>query len=128
MIINIDVKSWHGNTIRSRFEDKLMYEPNTGCWIWTGAITGNNKYGALKISQNEAIKTHRLSYIIYKGEIPDGLLVLHNCDNALCCNPNHLRLGTQLENIKERTMKQRTRNRYSVKQLGKAPGREGGQF
>lgn len=125
-LVNVDAKSWHGNTIRSRFEDKLMYEPNTGCWIWTGATRGNNHYGALKINQKNSICTHRLSYQMYKGVVPDDLNVLHTCDNALCCNPNHLYLGTQLDNIKDRTLKQRTRNRYSVKHLGKAAGREGG--
>ena len=122
---NVDAKSWHGNTIRSRFENKLMYEPNTGCWFWTGATRGNNHYGALKISQNESICTHRLSYYMYKGDIPNGLNVLHICDNSLCCNPNHLYLGTQQENVKDRVMKNRTRNRYSVKHLGKVIGQEG---
>ena len=126
-LVNIDAKSWHGNTIRSRFEDKIMYEPMTGCWIWTGATRGNNHYGAIKISQTKSVLCHRLSYEMYKEYIPDKLKVLHTCDNPLCCNPNHLILGTQLDNIQDRVKKQRTRNRYSIKQLGPVSGREGGK-
>jgi len=127
MLVNADAKSWHGNTIRSRFEDKIMFEPMTGCWIWTGATRGNNHYGALKISQTKSVLCHRLSYEMYKESIPDKLKVLHTCDNPLCCNPNHLVLGTQLDNIQDRVKKQRTRNRYSIKQLGPVSGREGGK-
>jgi len=127
MLVNVDAKSWHGNTIRSRFEDKIMFEPMTGCWIWTGATRGNNHYGALRISQTKSVLCHRLSYEMYKETIPDNLKVLHTCDNPLCCNPNHLILGTQLENITDRVKKQRTRNRYSIKQLGPVSGREGGK-
>ena len=127
MIVNVDAKSWHGNTIRSRFEDKIMFEPMTGCWIWTGATRGNNHYGALKISQTKSVLCHRLSYEMYKESIPSNLKVLHTCDNPLCCNPNHLVLGTQLDNIQDRVKKHRTRNRYSIKQLGPVSGREGGK-
>ncbi len=126
-LVNVDAKSWHGNTIRSRFEDKIMYEPMTGCWIWTGATRGNNHYGAIKISQTKSVLCHRLSYEMYKECIPDKLKVLHTCDNPLCCNPNHLVVGTQLDNIQDRVKKQRTRNRYSIKQLGPVSGREGGK-
>jgi len=127
-IINVDAKSWHGNTIRSRFEDKIMYEPMTGCWIWTGATRGNNHYGAIKISQTKSVLCHRLSYEMYKETIPSSMKVLHTCDNPLCCNPNHLVLGTQLDNIKDRDMKGRQRNKSSVKKLGYVSAKKVGQI
>jgi hypothetical protein len=127
MIINVDIKSWHGNTIRSRFEEKLMYEPNTGCWLWTASTRGNNNYGALRVgSSNTPMLAHRLSYIINKGIIPKDKQVLHTCDMALCCNPNHLYLGTQQENIKDRDKRGRQRNKHSAKQLGYVSYLEGG--
>jgi hypothetical protein len=47
------------------------------------------------------IRAHRLSYEIHYGKIPDGMLVLHSCDNKLCVNPSHLSCGDHSQNIKE---------------------------
>lgn len=58
------------------------------------------------------------SYELYIGDIPQGYKVLHKCDNPLCVNPNHLFIGTQLDNIKDRDMKGRQRNKSSAKKLG----------
>lgn len=46
-------------------------------------------------------RAHRVAYILTKGDIPDGLLILHSCGNRRCCNPAHLRQGTQSENVKQ---------------------------
>ena len=51
--------------------------------------------------------THRVSWILTFGEIPDGLFVLHRCDNPPCLNPQHLFLGTHLENIADKISKGR---------------------
>ena len=125
--IDFDLKSWQGKSIRDRFEAHYHPEPNTGCFIWDGSTRSNNKCGALRLNKFKFISAHRLSYLLFKGQIPENYNVLHTCDNPLCVNPNHLFLGTQLDNIKDRDKKQRQRNRYSIKQLGKASGREGGK-
>lgn len=66
----------------------------TGCWLWTGKTTGGG-YG----SAGRDNLAHRLSYRLFKGEIPKGLWILHSCDTPACCNPGHLRAGTPKDNV-----------------------------
>lgn len=66
------------------------------CWEWRGG-KDKNGYGLLgELGRNW--RAHRLSYVIHRGDIPPGMYVLHSCDNPPCCNPAHLRLGTQRDN------------------------------
>jgi predicted XRE-type DNA-binding protein len=66
------------------------------CWPWQ-AGTNRNGYGVFT-HQHEYYYAHRVSYEFYHGPIPEGLGVLHSCDNPICCNPYHLRAGTQKDN------------------------------
>lgn len=68
------------------------------CMEWKGSRA--NGYGQKHIN-GKRHKTHRLAWAWANGPIPDGMLVLHSCDNPPCCNPNHLFLGTQSDNMRD---------------------------
>jgi hypothetical protein len=91
-------------TLRERFEENVMPEPNTGCWLWLGQSTTG--YGALKWC-GKMLRSHRLSWELHRGPIPAGLFVCHHCDNPPCCNPAHLFLGTAADNNRDRDTKGR---------------------
>ena len=90
-------------SIEERFYPRLAERPN-GCLEWTGCT--DHKYGSLKVYK-VAWRAHRLAWALAYGDIPTGMLVLHTCDNPPCCNPAHLFLGTQSENMKDKVNKGR---------------------
>ncbi len=79
------------------------------CWFWTAAKT-HLGYGQFGIPTGRYCKTayaHRIAYSLSFGEIPKGLLVLHRCDTPSCCNPDHLFVGTNADNVRDRNSKGR---------------------
>ena len=81
------------------------------CWEWQGSRLMNS-YGRLHLSikytlPRKTVRTHRIAYELWVGEIPDGLFVCHHCDNPPCLNPDHLFVGTAADNIHDQMQKGR---------------------
>lgn len=84
-----------------RFWDKVEPEPNTGCWLWSGAadLGGYGMFAYPRHSPVVSRKAHRVAYLALVGEIPGGLVLDHLCRVRCCVNPEHLRTATQRQNI-----------------------------
>jgi hypothetical protein len=85
--------------MEQRFLNKVN-KLDGGCWEWTGRLFDNTGYGQYSIN-SRPVSAHRHSYQVYKGDIPNGLLVRHTCDNRKCVNPDHLIVGTQQDNMND---------------------------
>lgn len=88
-----------------------------GCFLWQKRT---DRYGYLRLG-GKTIKAHRFSYEVFRGPVPKGMSVLHRCDVPSCCNPAHLFLGTQLENMRDCSAKKRIRT--GNRQGENGPGR-----
>lgn len=84
--------------IASRFDS--LTKINGECLDWTGGFEKRWGYGRIKI-RGKSVKAHRLSYQIHVGSIPEGMLVCHKCDRPICVNPEHLFIGTNLDNQRD---------------------------
>lgn len=87
-----------------RFWDKVLIGDE--CWVWQAGIKPHNGYGAFSLNGREMV-AHRVAWLLCHGEIPDGLRVLHHCDNPPCVRPDHLFLGTQKDNVLDAVAKGR---------------------
>ena len=92
-----------GPPLEIRFWQKVR--KSDGCWEWQ-AHRFRTGYGALRIS-GKTETAHRVSYRLNVGPIPEGLWVLHRCDNPGCVRPDHLFLGTRLDNVADMDAKGR---------------------
>lgn len=79
----------------------------TGCWEWR-KHRNNHGYGKLTIN-GRGCYAHRLAYQLVKGDLPQGMEVMHSCDNPACINPEHLSAGTHSQNMKDCTYRGRAK-------------------
>lgn len=94
-----------------RFMSFIEFEPNTGCWLWTGG-TNRSGHGRFRVGSridntSRKVQAHRFSYETFIGPIPNGFDVLHKCDISCCENPDHFFLGLPLDNCDDMAKKGR---------------------
>jgi DNA-binding XRE family transcriptional regulator len=129
-VIYCSSNCWNGSqlgwTPKHKWAKKRLHEitsqilpPNKqGCWFWNGNINRVTGYGKI-IWESKEHGAHRWMWEMVIGTIPDGMCILHKCDNPRCVNPAHLFLGNTLDNMKDRDNKGRQKkpHRFDVSQI-----------
>jgi len=108
--IGVHIRYVHETDDQARFWPKV--QKGEGCWLWT-AVVNSDGYGHFRKQHGGEVYAHRFSYEIHHGPIPEGMHVLHSCDNTRCVNPAHLSLGTHSENMAD--MKAKGRHTHGAK-------------
>jgi hypothetical protein len=93
-------------TPEERFHRNYRVDPVTGCWVWMDWVNDKG-YGMLNLPGERKVRAHRFSWELNHGPIPDGMKVLHKCDNPPCVNETHLFLGTAQDNARDMVLKGR---------------------
>jgi hypothetical protein len=89
----------------ARFMAQVHEEPNSGCHLWAGCV-GSHGYGEISVG-GKAVLAHRFAWRLAGREIPGGLFLLHSCDVRACVNVDHLRVGTNAENVADMVRRDR---------------------
>lgn len=93
----------HGKPFEKKFWNKI--EKTDSCWLWHGT-RGISGHGQVRHNGRPDL-AHRVSYMIHKGPIPEGMVVRHKCDNPPCVNPYHLELGSAADNMRDKMIRNR---------------------
>lgn len=98
------------NTKYKNVEERInlnVKRAKNGCLEWQLA-RNQDGYGVVRLTPETTIHAHRLAWVTFVGPIPEGMCVLHHCDNPACCDVNHLFLGTKADNAADRVRKGRS--------------------
>ncbi len=101
--------SYKATPIKNRILKYVSNVNSNDCWVWKKYLDKDG-YGQIFTIENGIRKrkrSNRAAYEVFIGEIPDGMHVLHKCDNRACCNPDHFFLGTQEDNMADKVNKNR---------------------
>ncbi len=95
-------------SLAQRLEKYSTPVPECGCTVWLGAVKSPDApYGYVGVGRRMRL-AHRVAWELEKGPIPEGMFVLHSCDNPSCINTNHLFLGTHDDNMADMVLKNRS--------------------
>ena len=94
-----------------RIQEKIMPEPNSGCWIWLGSV-GRNGYAKLNTRGKTTSVVHKLLFERQFGLVPNGYELDHTCRVRCCVNPNHLEIVTHKQNMERSAPAQKTHCKY----------------
>lgn len=104
-----DLEWW--DFVRCLIDERSMPEPNSGCWLWLSSLRKEGGYGCFK-RDYRTYDCHRESWSAFNERpIPIGMFICHKCDVRSCVNPDHLFVGTHLDNMADMSRKGRTSRR-----------------
>lgn len=107
------MKAHKGQPLLKRLMDRCIPEPNSGCWLWEGGTVVRG-YGVAFLPGGKATGAHRAMLIAHGAKLTPSDVVLHSCDMPGCVNPDHLRVGTQADNMADMSRKGRHRPAYKI--------------